>query len=318
MEYELENPLTGFEEHQSDTIPSLFSSESDHMTYISTSKNRDLDVSVRRQAIPMIFQFSCNSDPFIPYLAVNYLDRFISRQELPHGKLWMIKLLCISCLSLAAKMKQNDLSLTDDIQRKEGFIFDTETIQRMELLILGALKWRMRSITPFSFIYFFISLLKLKDPQLRQALKNRATQIIFTSQHEIKLLEFKPSIIAASALISASHELFPLQFPSFRTAISSCIYVNKEKLLDCWNVMNSTVMNSYESVFDMIISLSTNNTPVNVLDLHFSTTTSQSEKAAAATVTITERDIKRRKISGNDIGYCGDKSSFQVTQIQQC
>ncbi|XP_026422872.1 putative cyclin-D6-1 [Papaver somniferum] len=318
MEYELENPLTGFEEHQSDTIPSLFSSESDHMTYISTSKSSDLDVSVRRQAIPMIFQFSCNSDPFVPYLAVNYLDRFISRQELPHGKPWMIKLLCISCLSLAAKMKQNDFSLTDDIQRKEGFIFDTETIQRMELLILGALKWRMRSITPFSFIYFFISLLKLKDPQLRQALKNRATQIIFTSQHEIKLLEFKPSIIAASALISASHELFPLQFPSFRTAISSCIYVNKEKLLDCWNVMNSTVMNSYESVFDMIISLSTNNTPVNVLDLHFSTTTSQSEKAATATVMITERDIKRRKISGNDIGYCGDKSSFQVTQIQQC
>lgn len=318
MEYELENPLTGFEEHQSDTIPSLFSYESDHMTYISTSKSSDLDVSVRRQAIPMIFQFSCNSDPFVPYLAVNYLDRFISRQELPHGKPWMIKLLCISCLSLAAKMKQNDFSLTDDIQRKEGFIFDTETIQRMELLILGALKWRMRSITPFSFIYFFISLLKLKDPQLRQALKNRATQIIFTSQHEIKLLEFKPSIIAASALISASHELFPLQFPSFRTAISSCIYVNKEKLLDCWNVMNSTVMNSYESVFDMIISLSTNNTPVNVLDLHFSTTTSQSEKAATATVMITERDIKRRKISGNDIGYCGDKSSFQVTQIQQC
>ncbi|KAI3969753.1 hypothetical protein MKW92_014985 [Papaver armeniacum] len=316
MEYELENPLTGFEEHQSDTIPSLFSSESDHMPSMTTSKTRDLDISVRRQAIPMIFQFSCNSDPFIPYLAVNYLDRFISTQELPHGKPWMIKLLCISCLSLAAKMKQNDSSLTDDIQRKEGFIFDTETIQRMELLILGALKWRMRSITPFSFIYFFLSLLKLKDPSLRQALKNRATQIIFTSQHEVKLLEFKPSIIAASALISASHELFPLQFPSFRTAISSCIYVNKEKLLDCWNVMNSTVMNSYESVFDMIISLSTNNTPVNVLDVHFSTTTSQSEKAAA-TVVITERDIKRRKISGNDLRYCNEKS-FQVTQIQQC
>ncbi|KAI3937293.1 hypothetical protein MKW98_001864 [Papaver atlanticum] len=82
------------------------------MTYISTSKNRDLDGSVRRQAIPMIFQFFCNSDPFIPYLAVNYLDRFISRQELPHGKPWMIKLLCISYLSLAAKMKQSDFSLT--------------------------------------------------------------------------------------------------------------------------------------------------------------------------------------------------------------
>lgn len=44
---------------------------------------------------------------------------------------------------------------------------------------------------------------------------------------EIKLLEFKPSIIAASALLMASHELFPLQFPSFETSILCCRHVNK-------------------------------------------------------------------------------------------
>jgi len=44
---------------------------------------------------------------------------------------------------------------------------------------------------------------------------------------EIKLLEYKPSIIAASALLSASHELFTLQFTSFKASILSCEYVNK-------------------------------------------------------------------------------------------
>lgn len=44
---------------------------------------------------------------------------------------------------------------------------------------------------------------------------------------EIKLLEFKPSVIAASALISAAHELFPIQSPSFRSAIASSHFVNK-------------------------------------------------------------------------------------------
>jgi len=38
---------------------------------------------------------------------------------------------------------------------------------------------------------------------------------------EIKLLKFKPSIIAASALLVASKELLPLQFPSFKFSISA-------------------------------------------------------------------------------------------------
>lgn len=64
-------------------------------------------------------------------------------------------------------------------QREEPFVFDTSAINRMELLILDALNWRMRSITPFSFICFFISLLELKDPPLTKALKDRATELIF-------------------------------------------------------------------------------------------------------------------------------------------
>jgi cyclin D6 len=64
-----------------------------------------------------------------------------------------------------------------------GFIFDTQTINRMELLILDALNWRMRSITPFSFVHFFISILELKDPSSSQPLKDRATEIIFKAQN---------------------------------------------------------------------------------------------------------------------------------------
>lgn len=63
-----------------------------------------------------------------------------------------------------------------------GMIFEKQTIQKMEALVLGALKWRMRSITPFSFLAFFITLFKLKDPSMETVLKNRAAQIIFKCQ----------------------------------------------------------------------------------------------------------------------------------------
>lgn len=62
-------------------------------------------------------------------------------------------------------------------------MFDPPAIQRMELLVLDALNWRMRSITPFSFISFFVSLFQLKDPPLTQALKDRASNIIFQARN---------------------------------------------------------------------------------------------------------------------------------------
>jgi len=66
-----------------------------------------------------------------------------------------------------------------------GVIFETQTVQRMEGIILGALQWRMRSITPFSFIPFFVNLFRLKDPAFRQVLKDRASEIILKSQRGI-------------------------------------------------------------------------------------------------------------------------------------
>ncbi len=66
-------------------------------------------------------------------------------------------------------------------QRGEGNIFDAQAINKMEFLILDALDWRMRSITPFSFLDFFISLSKFQDPTLIQALKHLASELILHS-----------------------------------------------------------------------------------------------------------------------------------------
>ncbi|XP_059660101.1 putative cyclin-D6-1 [Cornus florida] len=310
MEFDLENPLTSLEEHQIDTVPSLFANESDLMPS-PTFNAGDFRVSVRRQAISLISQaqFSCNFDDYISYLAINYIDRFISKQEIPQGKPWISKLLVISCLSLAAKMKNTDLSLSD-LQREEGFIFDAQSIHRMELLILARLNWRMRSITPFSFLHYFLSFFELEDPPLIQALKDRASDIIFISHNEIKLLEYKPSLIAASALLCASHELFPSQYMCSRTAISSLDYVNQEKLVKCLSVIEESVMVGYEYALEAVSS--TTKTPISVLGHHC--TTSESENTTTGHNLTADRDnIKRRKLNG----FCSEHA-FQLSQTQQC
>lgn len=295
MEFDLENPLTSLEEHQADTIPTLFASEWDHMpslNFLHAFISRDLDISFRQEALSSILQaqFSCNFDPFTMYLAVNYMDRFISNQGMPiysiltfqQGKPWISRLVVLSCMSLAAKMRNTYFSLTD-LQGDEGLIFDAQTIQRMELLILSALNWRMRSITPFSFIYFFLSFIQFKDPTSKHSLKDRATEIIFKTHGEVKLLGFKPSLVAASALLWASHELFPLQFPSFRDAIFSCEYVDKANLLSCFEAMQDMVMDWYESMVDSV--LSSTKTPISVLDRHCTRTESEKPTSSLAMTT---------------------------------
>lgn len=44
---------------------------------------------------------------------------------------------------------------------------------------------------------------------------------------DIKLLEYKPSTIAAAALLYASHELFPQQYSILRTSITACEYIHE-------------------------------------------------------------------------------------------
>ncbi|RDX76328.1 putative cyclin-D6-1, partial [Mucuna pruriens] len=144
--------------------------------------------------------------------------------------------------------------------QKEGFTFEAQSIQKMELLILGALNWRMRSITPFSFLHFFISLAEIKDQSLKQALKERASEIILNAKNE-----YKPSTIAATALIFASHELSPEQYSILRASITACEYLHEETLSKCFNVMQEMGrMEAKELMIDT--SFLSTETPVSVLE----------------------------------------------------
>ncbi|GER53259.1 D6-type cyclin [Striga asiatica] len=231
MEFDLEDPLPPSNEN----FPSLFKMEIDQMPSKTYSQ-------------AFTSQASAN-------LSV--------RHEMD-GKLWIFRLVAIACVSLALKMRKTEFSVFDLIQ-DGGFMFDSATIQRMEMLILGALKWRMRSANPFCFMNYFITFLKSNNKPSVEQLKQRATEIILKAQNDVKLLKFKPSIISASALLCAVNDLSPFQFPSFRNAVCSCSYVDKEDFLLCYEHIQEVATEGYESLW---ARTSSSCTPVNVLDVH--------------------------------------------------
>ena len=59
MEFDLENPLTNFNESHSEVFTSLFLTESEHMpseNYFQSLKANDFDITVRRETISLISQ----------------------------------------------------------------------------------------------------------------------------------------------------------------------------------------------------------------------------------------------------------------------
>ncbi|KAH0908339.1 hypothetical protein HID58_031660 [Brassica napus] len=271
MEFHLEHPLShspSIHNNNDVALPpnSLFLVEPQHMPsphYFHTLKSSASLLSNRNHAVSSIIQYSRKlDDPSLTYLAVNYLDRFLSSEDMmPQSKPWILKLISLSCM-----------------------------IERMENVILGALKWRMRSVTPFSFLSFFLSLLfELEEDHsvLKHSLKAQATDLTFSLQHDIKFLEFKPSVVAAAALLFASSEICPQQFPCFSNRICQCTYVNKDELMECYKAMQERdVVEDNEG---------SNDTAVNVLDQQFSSC----EESA-----ITASSPKRRKITTSTSRRC--------------
>jgi cyclin D1/2/4 len=129
--------------------------------------------------------------PLTAYLAVNYMDRFLSLHRLPEDG-WAMQLLAVTCLSLAAKMEETLVPSLLDLQ-VEGisrYVFEPGTIGRMELLVLTALNWRLRSVTPFTFIDFFAYKVDRGGTHTR-CLIARATQVILAAMHGNVLLGWR-------------------------------------------------------------------------------------------------------------------------------
>ncbi|KAJ1258765.1 hypothetical protein BS78_10G100600 [Paspalum vaginatum] len=144
--------------------------------------------------------------PATAFLAVSYMDRFLSPRTLPnHG--WAFQLLSVACLSLAAKMEETSVPSLLDLQiESKSCIFEPRTVQRMELLVLAELDWRLRSLTPFAFIDLFACKADLSG-RCARSLVLRACQITLNAIHETEFLNHCPASTAAAAVLSAAAEM---------------------------------------------------------------------------------------------------------------
>ncbi|KAL0664667.1 hypothetical protein Bca4012_101505 [Brassica carinata] len=265
------------------------------LDYLSRFHSQSLDASAREESVQAYYSFQ----PLTAYLAVNYMDRFLYARRLQETSGWPMQLLAVACLSLAAKMEEVVVPSLFDFQ-VEGvkYIFEAKTIQRMELLVLDVLDWRLRSVTPFSFLSFFA----YKIDPLGTSLgffRSHATEIILSNIKEASFLEYRPSSIAAAAILCVANEL-----PSLSSAANLhdspetwCNGLSKEKIVRCYKLMKAMAIennrrNSPRVIAKLRVSVRAASTLMRPSDESSSSSSSPS---------------KRRKLS--DYSWVGDDKS---------
>lgn len=258
-----------FPEDSDESIAGFIEGEADYsprFDYPDRFRSRLLDPFARHESIAWILKAHeyYRFRPLTAYLAVNYMDRFLSSHRLPSNG-WALQLLSVACLSLAAKMEESLVPSLLDLQVEGArFIFEPRTICRMELLVLTALNWRLRSVTPFTFIDYFAYKV---DPTGMHAryLVSRATGIILAMIYDIDFLNHCPSSIAAAAIICAADETKDLAFVNPGIAVSWCIgRLTEEAIASCYQLVQRVAIDHKQRKPPMSLSQLRVTTPLSM------------------------------------------------------
>ncbi|CAL9129549.1 unnamed protein product, partial [Musa acuminata var. zebrina] len=202
-------------------IAAMLAAEPDHLPrddYLGRLHARAIDAAARHDAIGWILKARAVSEfyrfrPVTACLSVNYLDRFLSSHSLPgqNGKGgWPMQLLSVACVSVAAKMEESHVPLLLDLQlRDPTYVFEPRTIQRMELLLAAALRWRLHAVTPFDFLHHLAAspAVAALSPSSSSALFSRAARLVLSTHRVVDFLVYRPSVMAAAAFLCAANEM---------------------------------------------------------------------------------------------------------------
>ncbi|KAK9023420.1 hypothetical protein V6N11_003640 [Hibiscus sabdariffa] len=141
------------------------------------------------------------------YLSMIYFDRFLSRNSIDSEKSWAIHLLSVVCVSLAAKMEEIQVPALSEFQI-EGYNFSK----------------LCKASPPDHFISSIVHI------------------ILFTTK-EIIVMEHRPSVVAAAAILRALNQrLTRKELDRRMNSVSFCGFLEIEDVYTCYNLMQKVEM----------------------------------------------------------------------------
>ncbi|XP_051146584.1 cyclin-D3-1-like [Andrographis paniculata] len=204
----------------------------------------------RKEAVEWILRINAHYafSALTAILAVNYLDRFLCSLSFQKDKPWMMQLAAVTCLSLAAKVEETHVPLLLDLQMEGAqFVFEAKTIQRMELLVLSSLKWRMNPVTPLSFIDHIIRRLGLKcyvHWEFLRSCENLLLSVISDSRSVVHT----PSVLATATMLHVIRRFEPENSLHYENDLLAVLKINKEEVGECYELLSGILSNTWKNI----------------------------------------------------------------------
>ncbi|KAK1555127.1 hypothetical protein Q3G72_022306 [Acer saccharum] len=225
-------------------------------------------------------------------LAVNYLDRFLFSFQFQSEKPWMTQLVAVSCLSLAAKVEETQVPLLLDLQVEDSrYIFEAKTIQRMEILILSTLQWKMNPVTPLSFLDYITRRLGLKDYLCWEFLK-RCEGILLSVISDSRFMHYLPSVVATATFLHVVKSLEPCLEVEYEKQLLGMLGINKDKVEHCNKLIKELAVGVQYSKKRKLDSMP--GSPNGVMDVSFSSDSSNDSWAVASSVSSSPEPLSKK------------------------
>ncbi|XP_048189928.1 cyclin-G1 [Perognathus longimembris pacificus] len=159
-----------------------------------TARLRDFEV---KDLLSLTQFFGFDTETFS--LAVNLLDRFLSKMKVQPKHLGCVGL---SCFYLAVKSveEERNVPLATDLIRISQYRFTVSDLMRMEKIVLEKVCWKVRATTAFQFLQLYASLIQENLPsERRNSLNFERLEAQLKACHcRITFSKAKPSVLALS------------------------------------------------------------------------------------------------------------------------
>jgi len=131
--------------------------------------------------------------------ATNLFDRTLSAiSNVPKNRL---QLVAAACLVIASKMIEVNCALPAEVCYHAGRSFPPEEVKAAELTILQTLNWSVNCVTVHTFLHSFLTIPHFA--KLGEAFHSVADLFADMSCVENSLMQFRPSVVAAAAILCA-------------------------------------------------------------------------------------------------------------------
>ncbi|KAI3986947.1 hypothetical protein MKX01_039882 [Papaver californicum] len=280
---------------ENDELMSLFTKEKEIISSYQDNLLSKLEsdpnlVRARKESIQWILKVNAyySFSPLTAVLAVNFLDRFLSSFHFQNDKPWMTQLISVACITLASKVEETQVPLLLDFQVEDSkYVFEAKTIQRMELVILSSLHWKMNPVTPLSYLDHIIRRLGLKS-NLHWEFMQRCELLLLSIISDSRFVRYLPSVLAAATMLHVINRIEPCNAKEYHDQLMGVLQIDKDKvdecvelILECTAPLDYSVANrkrKYES--------SVPGSPNGVMDANFSSDSSNDSWVVTESVAV--------------------------------